>query len=216
MSRDSFVFNREKMVAEQLVPRGITDSAVLAAMRTIPRHEFIDDAMRSRAYGDYPLPIDCGQTISQPYIVALMTQALELTGEEKVLEIGTGSGYQAAILSRLCRKVYTVDRINSLVVKARKVFDRLRLHNIVSRIDDGTGGWPDEAPFDSIIVTAGGPAIPQPLVEQLADGGRMVIPVGEQDEQELKLIRYEGGEVSVTSITRVRFVNLVGQHGWAA
>jgi protein-L-isoaspartate(D-aspartate) O-methyltransferase len=204
------------MVEEQLVPRGIHDEATLRAMRTVPRHLFVDDAMASAAYGDHPLPIGAGQTISQPYIVALMTQALHLKGHERVLEIGTGSGYQAAVLSRICRKVYTIERIDSLLVRARKTFDRLHYHNIVSRIDDGTAGWPDEAPFDGILVTAGGPKIPEPLIEQLADPGRLVIPVGDQFLQELQLLEKIDGDVKVKTIEYVRFVNLIGTHGWSA
>ena len=202
------------MVEEQLIPRGIHDQATLEAMATVPRHLFVEDAMQARAYGDYPLPIGSGQTISQPYIVALMTQALELKGHERVLEIGTGSGYQAAVLSRICERVYTIERIDSLLGKARKFFDRLHYHNIVSRIDDGTIGWPDEAPFDAILVTAGGPKIPEPLVEQLNDPGRMVIPVGNQSVQELQLLNKKDGEISVHTIEQVRFVNLIGAHGW--
>jgi len=208
--------NRERMVEEQLIPRGIHDEATLRAMRTVPRHLFVDDAMASAAYGDHPLPIGSGQTISQPYIVALMTQALALKGHERVLEIGTGSGYQAAVLSRMCRKVYTIERIDALLVRARKVFDRLHYHNIISRIDDGTAGWPDEAPFDGIVVTAGGPKIPEPLIEQLADPGRLVIPVGDQFLQELQLLEKIKGEISVKTIEYVRFVNLIGIHGWSA
>lgn len=203
------------MVEEQLIPRGINDHATLQAMRTVPRHLFVDDAMYSCAYGDHPLPIGAGQTISQPYIVALMTQALRLKGSERVLEIGTGSGYQAAILSRLCERVYTIERIDSLLVRARKIFDRLHYHNIISRIDDGTTGWTSEAPFDGIIVTAGGPTIPEPLLEQLADPGRMVIPVGDQYVQELQLAEKNEGEISIRVIEQVRFVNLIGKHGWS-
>jgi protein-L-isoaspartate(D-aspartate) O-methyltransferase len=215
-SSSSFDINRMRMVDEQLVPRGIVDPATLAAMRQVPRHEFVDDAMGSKAYGDHPLPIGSGQTISQPYIVALMTQALGLTGKEKVLEVGTGSGYQAAVLSRVCDKVYTIERIDSLLVRARKVFDRLHYLNIISRIDDGTIGWPDEAPFDDILVTAGGPEIPKPLIDQMADPGRMVIPVGNREVQELQLVQKQDGQISVESIEYVRFVNLIGNHGWAA
>lgn len=207
---------RERMVEEQLVPRGIHDEATLLAMRTVPRHLFVDDAMASAAYGDHPLPIGAGQTISQPYIVALMTQALQLRGHERVLEIGTGSGYQAAVLSRICRKVYTIERIDALLVRARKIFDRLHYHNIISRIDDGTAGWPDEAPFDGILVTAGGPKIPEPLIEQLADPGRLIIPVGDQFLQELQLLEKHNGGISVKTIEYVRFVNLIGAHGWSA
>jgi len=202
------------MVEEQLVPRGIHDQATLQAMATVPRHLFVEDAMQARAYGDYPLPIGGGQTISQPYIVALMTQALELQGTELVLEIGTGSGYQAAVLSRMCERVYTIERMDSLLGKARKIFDKLHYHNIVSRIDDGTTGWPDEAPFDAILVTAGGPKIPEPLVAQLNDPGRMVIPVGDQAVQELQVLEKKEGELHVRTIEQVRFVNLIGAHGW--
>ncbi len=204
------------MVEEQLIPRGIVDAKTLEAMRTVPRHFFVEDAMGSKAYGDHPLPIGSGQTISQPYIVALMTQALALTGGERILEIGTGSGYQAAVLSRICGRVYTIERIDSLLVRARRVFDRLHYLNIVSRIDDGTIGWPDEAPFDGILVTAGGPEIPHPLLEQLAEHGRLVIPVGNRDVQELQLVTKRDGEISISPIEHVRFVDLIGSHGWAA
>lgn len=214
MSRDHFDIHLERMVEEQLIPRGICDPAVLASMRKVPRHEFVEDAIRSRAYGDHPLPIGSGQTISQPYIVALMTQILGLTGSGKVLEVGTGSGYQSAVLSSLCDRVYTIERIDSLLVRARKVFDRLRYYNITSRIDDGTIGWPDEAPFTGIIVTAGGPSIPPPLIEQLSDPGKMVIPVGNRDIQELQLLEKKEGEVSIKTIEQVRFVSLIGNHGW--
>lgn len=210
----TFEINRERMIEEQLVSRGIHDQRVLDAMRQVPRHLFVEDAMQAHAYGDFPLPIGSGQTISQPYIVALMTQELLLQGSEKVLEIGTGSGYQAAILSRLCQRVFTVERIDSLVGRARKVFDRLRYHNIVSRIDDGTEGWPAEAPFDGILVTAGGPRIPEPLLAQLADPGRMIIPVGDQGVQELQLVEKRDGGITVQTIEQVRFVDLIGAYGW--
>jgi len=202
------------MVQEQLIPRGITDARVLEAMRTVPRHLFVDDALQSRAYGDFPLPIAAGQTISQPYIVASMTEALGLRGDERVLEIGTGSGYQAAVLSRLCRKVYTVERINSLLAMARKVFDQLKYYNIVSKLDDGTLGWPESGPFDAIIVTAGGPSIPEPLIEQLGERGRLVIPVGDQYVQTLKLVEISEEGRQISDLERVRFVDLVGKHGW--
>ncbi|WP_297953031.1 protein-L-isoaspartate(D-aspartate) O-methyltransferase [uncultured Desulfobulbus sp.] len=202
------------MIEEQLVPRGIGDPRVLEAMRQVPRHLFVEDAMQAHAYGDFPLPIGSGQTISQPYIVALMTEALQLKGTERVLEIGTGSGYQAAILSRLCLRVYTIERIDALVGRARKVFDRLRYHNIVSRIDDGTEGWAAEAPFDGILVTAGGPRIPDPLLAQLADPGRLVIPVGDQGVQDLQLVEKRDGGLTVRTIEQVRFVDLIGAYGW--
>jgi protein-L-isoaspartate(D-aspartate) O-methyltransferase len=211
---DLFEMARERMVREQLIPRGISDQRVLDVMGQVPRHLFVDDAMQGQAYGDYPLPIAGDQTISQPYIVACMTEALQLTGSEQVLEIGTGSGYQATILSRLSEKVYTVERINGLLAGARKLFDRLRCYNILSKLDDGTMGWPDHAPYDAIMVTAGGPSIPEPLLEQLADGGRMVIPVGDQGVQELKLVHKLGEELEIQTIEQVRFVDLVGAHGW--
>ncbi len=202
------------MVREQLLSRDITDERTITAMSEVPRHCFVDDAMMARSYGDYPLPIGAGQTISQPYIVAYMTQALKLKGDETVLEIGTGSGYQAAVLSRLCQKVYTVERMNSLLAGARKIFDHLRYYNIRSKLDDGTLGWPDHGPFDAIIVTAGGPDIPEPLIAQLADPGRLVMPTGDQDVQELKLLTKKEGQVEIEVLTRVRFVDLVGEYGW--
>jgi len=211
---DQYGTGRERMVQEQLRNRDITDERVLAVMSEVPRHLFVDDAMRGRAYGDHPLPIGAGQTISQPYIVALMTQALHLTGDEKVLEIGTGSGYQAAILSRLCSQVYTVERINSLLAGARKVFDKLQYYNIRAKLDDGTVGWPENGPYDAIIVTAGGPSIPQPLIEQLADPGRLIIPVGDQQVQELQLLLKKEGQIAVSNLASVRFVDLVGEYGW--
>jgi len=202
------------MVKEQLLTRDIVDKRTLSAMSEVPRHCFVDDAMRARAYGDHPLPIGAGQTISQPYIVAYMTQALQLRGDEVVLEIGTGSGYQAAVLSRLCEKVYTVERINSLLAGARKVFDRLRYYNIRSKLDDGTLGWPDHGPYDAIIVTAGGPEIPEPLIAQLADSGRLVMPTGDQHSQELRLLTKKEGKVEIRNLAGVRFVDLVGEYGW--
>ena len=211
---DRFETIRQRMVQEQLINRGIYDPKVLAVMGEVPRHLFVDDAMQGNAYGDHPLPIVDGQTISQPFIVAYMTQALQLTGREKVLEIGTGSGYQAVILSRLCAKLYTVERLNSLLASSRRIFDRLHCYNIQSRLDDGTLGWLEYAPYDAIMVTAGGPEIPEPLVAQLADSGRMVIPVGDQDVQELQLVTKKDGVVQVELLERVRFVNLIGEYGW--
>ena len=202
------------MVRDQLRARGVSDQRVLQAMSEVPRHLFVDDAMQAQAYGDHPLPIGGDQTISQPLVVAAMTEALRLTGTEKVLEIGTGSGYQAAVLSRLCEKVYTVERINSLLAGARKVFDRLHYYNILSRLDDGTLGWQEHAPYDAIIVTAGGPEIPKPLVDQLAEHGRMVIPVGGRDVQELQYVTKMDGEIAVEKLESVRFVSLIGAHGW--
>ena len=205
---------RERMVSEQLVRRGIDDPRVLAAMGKVPRHLFVEDALRGQAYGDHPLPIGRGQTISQPFIVALMTQALKLAGHERVLEIGTGSGYQAAILSLLCEKVFTVERIDTLLSRARTVFDQLHYINILSRLDDGTVGWAEYSPFDAIMVTAGGPKVPEPLLEQFADPGVLVIPVGDRYVQDLTMVRKEHGELSQKVIESVRFVDLVGDHGW--
>ena len=211
---DRFTTVRERMVQEQLVRRGVSDPNVLKVMSEVPRHLFVDDAMQARAYGDHPLPIASDQTISQPFIVAAMTQALQLQGTEKVLEIGTGSGYQAAVLSRLCDQVYTVERINTLLAGARKVFDQLHYYNILSRLDDGTMGWLEHAPYDAIIVTAAAPEIPEPLIDQLADPGRMVIPVGGRDVQDLNYLTKRDGEIEVQRLESVRFVSLIGEHGW--
>jgi protein-L-isoaspartate(D-aspartate) O-methyltransferase len=213
---NNYELARARMIREQLVPRGITDQRVLAAMAAVPRNAFVEDALQSQAYGDFPLPIGEGQTISQPYIVALMTQALALQGHEKVLEIGTGCGYQSAILANLCERVYTVERIKSLHIKARRTFDRLKLLNIVCKIDDGTLGWPEHGPYDAIMVTAAGPQIPAPLLEQLADPGRLVIPVGDRAGQDLLAVTKSGGTLSRHCIERVRFVSLIGSAGWAA
>ena len=202
------------MVQEQIVGRNISDARTVAAMLEVPRHLFVDGAMQAQAYGDYPLPIAGGQTISQPFIVAYMTQMLQLKGNESVLEIGTGSGYQAAILSRLCQRVYTVERLNSLLVSARKVFGSLRYFNILAKLSDGTLGWPEHGPYDAIIVTAGGPEIPQPLIDQLADPGRLVMPVGDQHIQNLQLLTKSAGQITVETLSSVRFVDLIGEHGW--
>jgi protein-L-isoaspartate(D-aspartate) O-methyltransferase len=202
------------MVDEQLIPRGIHDSNTLAAMRKVPRHLFVEEAMKDQAYGDFPMPIGRGQTISQPYIVALMTQALGLKGSESVLEIGTGSGYQAAILSQMCEKVYTVERIDSLLVQARKVFDFLHYLNILTKLDDGTNGWLEYAPYDAIMVTAGGPKVPEPLLAQLADPGILVIPVGDRGMQDLRQVIKKDGNITEKTIEFVRFVSLIGDHGW--
>jgi protein-L-isoaspartate(D-aspartate) O-methyltransferase len=209
-----FERRREQMVSKQLEPRGITDINVLAAMRKVPRHLFVSEALMDQAYGDYPLPIGEQQTISQPYIVAEMTQALHLTRNDRVLEIGTGSGYQAAILAEIAFRVYTIERINSLFIKARKLFDNLRYHNIVARYSDGTVGWKAESPFDAIIVTAGAPKIPEGLIKQLSIGGRMVIPVGDEYSQELIKIHKNTHGIKKTCLCGCRFVKLLGEHGW--
>ncbi len=205
---------REQMVERQIESRGITDPKVLAAFRKVPRHLFVSEALMDQAYGDFPLPIGEQQTISQPYIVAEMTQALELKKEDRVLEIGTGSGYQAAILAEIVFRVYTIERIYSLFASARRLFDKLHYHNIVTRYSDGTCGWKEESPFDAIIVTAGAPEIPKILVDQLAVGGRMVLPVGNRYSQELiKLYKDEDG-IHSKFICGCRFVKLVGEYGW--
>ncbi len=205
---------REEMVKKQIAARGITDPYVLAAMRKVPRHLFVSEALMDQAYGDFPLPIGEQQTISQPYIVAEMTQALQLNKDDRVLEIGTGSGYQAAILAEIAFRVYTIERIHSLFVKTRRLFDKLYYHNIVTKYSDGTSGWIDESPFDAIIVTAGAPEIPKTLADQLSVGGRMVLPVGDQYSQDLiKLYKDEDG-LHKTNLGGCRFVRLVGEHGW--
>jgi protein-L-isoaspartate(D-aspartate) O-methyltransferase len=205
------------MVREQLLPRGIADPRVLQAMEAVPRDVFVEEALRGQAYGDHALPIGEGQTISQPCVVGIMTQALRLKGGEKVLEIGTGCGYQTAILASLCARVYTVERIKSLHIRARKSLDGLQLFNILCKIDDGTLGWPEYEPYDAIIVTAAGPRIPEPLLEQLADPGILVMPVGEQGgEQELVVVSRQAGEISRQTLDNVRFVSLIGDHGWQA
>ena len=202
------------MVRRQIEARGVTDPYVLAAMLKVPRHLFVSDALRDQAYGDFPLPIGEQQTISQPYIVAEMTQALQPGKDDRILEIGTGSGYQAAILAEIVFRVYTIEKLYPLYIKTRKLFDQLQYHNIVTKYSDGTSGWKDESPFDAIIVTAGSPGIPEPLVSQLAVGGRMVIPVGDQYSQELiKLYKDEHG-IHRTNLGGCRFVKLVGEYGW--
>ncbi len=207
---------RERMVAEQLVRRGITDERVLSVMGGLPRHLFVEEALASRAYSDCPLPIGQGQTISQPYVVALMTQTLHVQPGAKVLEIGTGSGYQAAVLAGLGADVYTVERMPALCAHARERLIGMNIYSIHVKQDDGTLGWPSAAPFDRIIVTAGGPEVPAPLVDQLGEGGRMVLPVGaERRSQCLTLVeKMPGGEVRRSEICPVAFVDLVGVHGW--
>ena len=214
----NFDIARKKMVQDQIMARGVSDRRVLDAMLKTPRHIFVQEAMAAQAYSDSPLPVGEKQTISQPYIVALMTELLELTGTEKVLEIGTGSGYQTAILASLADRVYTVERIRTLALRARKCLDSLRMFNIMLRINDGEGspvGWEEEAPFDAIIVTAGAPAIPDVLTSQLAIGGRLVIPVGNASEQQLlKIIKKEDGALETFASVGCRFVPLIGKQGW--
>jgi protein-L-isoaspartate(D-aspartate) O-methyltransferase len=216
MDKESLKFSRQRqdMVRRQIEARGITDKNVLQAMLTVPRHLFVSEALRDQAYGDYPLPIGEQQTISQPYIVAEMTQALELSPNDRVLEIGTGSGYQAAVLAKIAYRVYTIERIRSLFMQARALFDELRYFNIVTRYSDGTNGWEDEAPFDAIIVTAGAPEVPNTLLNQLSEGGRLVLPVGNQHSQDLTKITKNRHGLHQTNLGGCRFVKLVGEHGW--
>jgi len=183
-------------------------------MRKVPRHLFVDEALRDRAYDDHPLPIGEGQTISQPFIVGLMSELLWLEGTEKVLEIGTGSGYQTAVLAELARRVCTIERLPALAARARGVLERLGYTNVWVRVGGGTLGWPEEAPFDRIIVTAGAPAVPPPLFEQLAEGGRMVLPIGDQTEQTLTIVEKVGGEMRTTPHSACVFVKLIGKYGW--
>jgi protein-L-isoaspartate(D-aspartate) O-methyltransferase len=204
------------MVAEQLVKRGIADPAVLEAMRNVPRHLFVDEALRDRAYGDHPLPIGDAQTISQPFIVARMTELLRLTGREKVLEIGTGSGYQAAVLSRLAARVCSIERIPKLAARARQALEAIGASNVWVRTADGTMGWADEAPFDRILVAAGGPSVPPPLVDQLAEGGRLVMPVGPEDAQRLRIVDKQGGRTRESEDSGCVFVKLIGKYAWEA
>ncbi len=205
---------RERMVREQLESRGIRDQRLLQVMRELPRHLFIPPDMAREAYHDNPLPIGTGQTISQPYMVALMTELLALRGGEKVLEVGTGSGYQAAILGKMAREVISIEKHGNLAEEARERLRSLGIGNVEVRVGDGSLGLPDEAPFDAIIVTAGAPGIPRPLTEQLADGGRLVIPVGSSGMQTLTLVTREGGEYRTEEKGGCVFVPLVGRHGW--
>jgi len=205
---------RARMVNSQLTPRGIRDPRVIDAMRKVPRHLFLDEPHWPEAYDDHPLPIGHGQTISQPYIVALMTEALDLVGHEKTLELGTGSGYQTAVLAELSREVYTIERIEPLLVQAQRVLARLGYANIFFKLHDGTMGWEENQPYDAIMVTAGAPKIPDPLVNQLAEGGRLIIPVGNRFSQELVRVTKKGGSLIEKSFGGCRFVSLVGEHGW--
>jgi protein-L-isoaspartate(D-aspartate) O-methyltransferase len=216
MEKESMKYERqrEEMVRNQIEARGIKAPKVLAAFRRVPRHLFVSEALRDQAYGDYPLPIGEQQTISQPYIVAEMTQALDLGEDDRVLEIGTGSGYQAAILSQIVYRVYTIERKHSLYLQTRNLFDKLHYHNIVMKYADGTKGWQDESPFDGIIVTAGAPQIPDVLIDQLGEGGRLVVPVGNQHTQELIKIFRDDQNIRQTNLGGCRFVKLVGEHGW--
>ncbi len=213
---DRFAGARRRL-SERLAKDGIRDARVLAAIASVPRHALVADALSHQAYEDAPLPIGEGQTISAPGIVAAMSEALELTGSERVLEIGTGSAYQAAVLSRLAERVISIERIPALASRARSALDRLGVTNVVVYLGDGTRGWPSEAPFDAIVVTAGGPDVPAPLLEQLAPGGRLVGPFGKRGAQRLLRVRRTAdGQFLRETLGQCRFVDLIGEHGYSA
>ncbi len=214
MGANEYAGQREKMVRMQLERRGINDARVLEAFRKVPRHLFMPEGMRSRAYDDCPLPIGNGQTISQPYTVARMTEALELSGDEIVLEIGTGSGYQAAVLAELAEWVYSVERHRDLAMDARKRLDELGYHNVAIKVGDGTLGWKEHSPYGAILVTAAAPQVPKPLVNQLKHGGRIAIPVGGKYSQNMIVGVKHGEDLETRDIGPYRFVELVGSHGW--
>jgi protein-L-isoaspartate(D-aspartate) O-methyltransferase len=211
---DSLPAQRLRMVEEQLRARGIRDERLLAAMAKVPREEFISGEEIANAYGDYPLPIGAGQTISQPYIVAAMVEALEVNPADRVLEVGTGTGYQAAILGELSAEVWTIERHAELADKAREILQRLGYSNIHVVTGDGSLGLPEHAPFTKILVAAAAPRVPETLVAQLADGGRLVVPVGTRQEQQVQIVRKMGNEIAVSLRDPCRFVPLVGEQGW--
>ncbi|HEX6901299.1 MAG TPA: protein-L-isoaspartate(D-aspartate) O-methyltransferase [Thermoanaerobaculia bacterium] len=208
---EDFAQARRKMVEEQVRSRGVTDARVLAAMEAVPRHLFVPDGERVRAYTDSPLPIGAGQTISQPYIVALMTSLLDVQPGDRILEVGTGSGYQAAVLSRLARQVYSIEIIEHLANRARRTLETVGYNNVEVLVGDGYKGWPEEAPFDGIIVTAAPPRIPEPLLRQLKTGGKLVIPVGEGYQDLEVLTKRADGDFDRTKVLPVRFVPMTGQ-----
>ncbi len=212
---DIYKISRQRMINGQLIPRGITNASVLEAMQKVPRHLFVEEAMWGRAYGDHPLPIGAGQTISQPYVVAAMSQLLEAEKGMRVLEIGTGSGYQAAVLDSMGLEVYSVERLRELYERTARLLLSLRFRNIRLKLADGTEGWAEQAPFDRIIVTAGGPSVPEPLLEQLNDPGVLIIPVGESKRrQKLLKVFKNAGAITIEELEPVAFVDLVGAHGW--
>jgi protein-L-isoaspartate(D-aspartate) O-methyltransferase len=214
---DRYKKQRARMVETQIKARSIADPRVLKAMETIPRHFFVDEGLIDQAHSDNPLPIGEKQTISQPYIVALMTEALELKGKERILEIGTGSGYQTAILAHLADRVFSIERIAALATRARKILDQLNYYNVAIRVGDGSYGWKEEAPFDAIITTAAAPKIPKYLIEQLIVGGILVVPVGSRDVQTLyKLTRLaeDVSQMKTEDLGGCRFVSLIGESGW--
>jgi len=208
---DPFLNKRIEMVEKQIIARGIKNEKVIEAMKKVPRHLFVPDEYRHLSYTDGPLPIGYDQTISQPYIVAYMTEILDLKQHEKVLEIGTGSGYQAAILAEICKEVYTIEIIDDLAKRAKKVLDELGYKNIFIKVGDGYKGWPEKAPFDAIIVTCSPTNIPKPLIDQLSENGRMIIPVGEWYNQQLILLRKVNGKMIKEKLIPVRFVPMVNE-----
>jgi len=205
---------RALMVERHVAARGIIDERVLKAMREVPRHRFVPQNVAAKAYGSGALPIGFKQTISQPYIVAKMIELLELKGTEKVLEIGTGTGYQAVVLSKLCAKVFSIERVNELALKASEIFRELKIHNASVKVFDGTYGWSDQAPFDRIIVAAAAPEVPEPLVQQLARTGRMIIPIGPEGRQRLARVIRVGTGIKIEDCGSAEFVPLVGKFGW--
>ncbi|MCE5299204.1 MAG: protein-L-isoaspartate(D-aspartate) O-methyltransferase [Methanoregulaceae archaeon] len=205
---------RDRMVEMQIAARGIKDERVLSAMRSVPRHIFVPEEARAAAYGDYPLPIGHGQTISQPYIVAMMTSLLEIRPQDRVLEIGAGSGYQAAILGRLAQEVISIERIPEVAHLAEKNLATAGIMGVRVIVGDGTLGYPDLAPYDAVLITAATPSVPSPLIDQLAEGGRLVAPVGSRDLQELVRLTRKGSELSREFFGGVVFVPLLGEHGW--
>ncbi|HET6930368.1 MAG TPA: protein-L-isoaspartate(D-aspartate) O-methyltransferase [Candidatus Acidoferrum sp.] len=209
-----FADDRRLMVETQIRKRGIADERVLHAMATVPRHEFVPAFWINQAYADEPLPIGHGQTISQPYIVAAMVASLSLTGSEKILEVGTGCGYQAAVVSLLAKEVHSVEILPELAQSSAERLQRLSYANVHVHCGDGTMGWPESSPYDAILISAAAPAVPEPLLQQLSEGGRLVAPVGDEDKQELQLVIKREGNFSVKQGGPCRFVPLMGQHGW--
>jgi protein-L-isoaspartate(D-aspartate) O-methyltransferase len=208
-------FRLEQMIRQQVIERGITDERVVNALRAVPRDKFFTEDLADEAYADRAAPIGHGQTISQPYMVALMTERLDVQAEHKVLEIGTGSGYQTAVLARLCREIYSIERVKPLLDAAFARLMDLNVRNVHLRLGDGTVGWPEQAPFDRILIAAGAPAIPGELLkQQLVEGGLAVVPVGPEDEQMLMVVRRDGDKLISTDVCPCRFVKLIGREGW--
>jgi protein-L-isoaspartate(D-aspartate) O-methyltransferase len=210
----AYAGQRRKMIEEQLLERGIKDLALMEVMSRVPRHLFVDSSLQQRAYGDCPLPIGENQTISQPYIVASMTEALQLKGEERVLEIGTGSGYQTAILAEMASQIFTIERIRPIVQKTKVLLNSLMYENIVFKVFDGTYGWRDQSPFDAILISAATPNIPTVLIEQLADKGRLVAPVGGRESQKLTVLSKVGSRLVSREKESCKFVPLIGKFAW--